>query len=60
MQQLGHVVERLREPGLSHADIERLIWLKTRVERGTCSEFPMEHERLLFARYLCEHQLIHD
>jgi hypothetical protein len=64
MQQLAKLRERIQGTGqgaaLSRADIERLSWLKTRIERGTVSEFPMEHKRRTFARYLYRQNLIHE
>jgi hypothetical protein len=64
MQQLAKLRERIQGtgqgPALSRADIERLGWLRVRIERGTVSEFPMEYKRLEFARHLYERNLIHD
>jgi hypothetical protein len=64
MQQLAKLREWIQGTGqeatLSRADIERLGWLKIRMERGTVSEFPMEYKRLVFARHLYERRLIHD
>jgi hypothetical protein len=64
MQQLVKLRERIQGTGqgspLSHADMERLAWLKRRIERGTVSECPMEYKRLVLARYLYERNLMHD
>jgi hypothetical protein len=64
MQQLANLRERIQGTGqgaaLSRADMERLSWLKIRIERGTISEFPMEHKRMVFARFLYERNLIHE
>jgi hypothetical protein len=52
--QAGPVRPVIAEPEFSTREIQRLIALRDRAERGDFRELSQEHKRLLFVRWLVE------